>query len=819
VRRFAWISLVALVCTARGAHADFDFARVRGALQRETSERPVPPVLANSPGQRVGLLLERRQASASAPPGAVPAGNGFFSLTLSLEQARSFEPAPGFVSHWAPARHLLLDRALSWARVPEFRSAFENPSDASGRGVIVGLVDTGIDLEHPDFRAKDGASRVLWLIDFTRPPAQLPGGASLEDELDCAGERACAVYSASDLASVRSNTIAGDEPRDTIGHGTHVASLAASSGLSQASRTYAGVAPEADLVIARVTDGQAGISDPVIIDAVRFVFDRARALGKPAVVNLSLGSDLGAHDGSSALERALAGFVGPSEPGRAIVVAAGNSAGLYRSPNTEYPGPFGVHTEVHVPRESPTRVAVLTPERSETTTRGRISVWIALRDGDDLAIGLERHGRAVGSLVAAGSVDQFKDGDVRMLVLNGAGAAGTEALADNAAILIIDGEWTSGETFGLRFEGHGTASMWVEGAGDVDPAVSVGPLFPLAQKEGTINIPASASELIAVGATLNRTDWVDSAGIAISQPENGGVANSPADTVAYFSSAGPNAPGGMKPDIVASGTNVVGAMASLADPRSHPQSMFSGVGLCEGTEQCLVVDDLHAIASGTSMASPLVAGVVALLFQQNPALTQPEVRTLLQAGARRLEGGESFEPQVGPGALDARGSLDALLGTSAGARLPGAASWLSLGASFARPDPSWPLFAYAELRDDASRPADGFAAHRLSLELDNAQVLEPLQRLAPGLYRFALAAPSASGGKTLSVRLLFDGVPISERTLPIAVDRGALVGLAMPRGGCGFARRPPSGSAAVLALGAFGAFWLHRRRSAFRRAS
>jgi subtilisin family serine protease len=265
--------------------------------------------------------------------------------------------------------------------------------------------------------------------------------------------------------------------------------------------------------------------------------------------------------------------------------------------------------------------------------------------------------------------------------------------------------------------------------------------------------------------------------------------------------------------------NVVGAMASLADPRVHPHSMFSGAGLCEPDQACLVIGDFHAVASGTSMASPLVSGVVALLLQQEPALTQPRIRSLLQAGARRLEGATPFEPQVGPGALDARGSLDALLESAASARLPGRASWIAFAASYARPDPSSPLVGYAELRDDSARVADGFAPGRLSLEVDRAQVLEPLQRSAAGLYRFVLAAPSASGGESLAVRLLFDGVPISERTLPIAVDHGALVGLAMPRGGCGFARRTGTlGELAFAALSLLLALGVQRQRAAFRRA-
>ncbi|HET9929796.1 MAG TPA: S8 family serine peptidase, partial [Polyangiaceae bacterium] len=652
---------------------------------------------------------------------------------------------------------------------------------------------------------ENGATRVRWLIDFTRPPAGLPGGAALETALDCDGARQCAVYSKSDLSALLSDDVEGNEPRDEVGHGTHVASIATSNGRSSSTRQYAGVAPEADLVIARVTTGESGITDPIILDATRFVFERAKELGEPAVVNLSLGSDLGAHDGSSALERALGSLVGPSEPGRAIVVAAGNSGGLYRSVRKGFPDPFGIHTEVHVPRESTTRVSVITPVGSGISTLGRVSVWIMSQPDDELSIGVARRGKLVGGMVPRGEAAQMTRGDLNFVIFNT-----NSATNPNTAIVMIDGEWTSGEVFDLVFEGHGTASLWMEGAGDVDPAISIGPLFPLAQKEGTINVPAASPELIAVGATFNRADWIDIAGVAISRPSNGALQVSPPDTIAYFSAAGPNALGVIKPDIVAPGSNVIAAMAAAADPRVNSHSSFAGTVTCGSAPLCLVVDDFHAVASGTSMAAPMVSGVVALLLQQNPTLTQPELRALLQAGARRLEGAESFEPQVGPGAVDAHGALDALTVSAAQTRLPGSASWISLATSYAHPDPTWPVRGYAELRDDDGHVADGFDPGRLLLVVRGGVVSSPLQRILPGLYEFAFAAPNESGGTSLELSVRFDENTVAHRTVPIAVDRGALNGLAVPRGGCGFAttNRGFDGAHWLLALVAL----LRRRR-------
>lgn len=809
MRRLACLTASALASLPALARADFDFSRMRAALKGNAGSFSLPRQVANASGDRVGLVLEQALPSALPPPGALPLAKGFFSLVMSRARASALDDVPGFVMHWAPERRLLLDRALAHSRVPQFRAAFVEPSGGTGRGVVVGLVDTGLDLRHPDFLDANGVTRVRWLIDFTRPPAGLPGGAALEVTLGCGGERQCAVFSQSDLSALLSDGIEGNEPRDDLGHGTHVASIAASNGRSSPARTYEGAAPEADLIIARVTSGQSGITDAVILDAVGFVFDRARELGEPAVVNLSLGSDLGAHDGSSALERALGSFVGREEPGRAIVVAAGNSAALYGSLRVGYPEPFGIHTEVHVPRYSTTRVPVVTPLRGAATTRGRVTVWITCALDDDLALGVERHGTLVGELVARGDVAQMTRGDLDFLILNRASASGRGELGEASAAVIIDGQWTSGEAFDLVLRGRGTASLWVEGSGEADPGSGIGPLFPLAQKEGTINVPATSPELIAVGATFNRGDWLDASGVAVSRPSNGALQVSPADTIAYFSSAGPNAVGLIKPDIVAPGANVIGAMASTADPRVNPRSSFAGAGVCGSESACLVVDDFHAVASGTSMAAPLVSGVVALLLQQNPALTQPDLRSLLQAGARRLEGAESFEPQVGPGALDARGALDALRVTPTQQRRPGSASWLTLAASYAHPDASSALRGYAELRDESGLVADGFEPERLRLVVEGGRIREPLQRISPGLWQFAIAAPNGSGGTHLELSLQFDERVLAHRSVPIAVDRGALNGLAFVRGGCSF---QPRGSRWACACVLFAALTLRRRR-------
>jgi subtilase family protein len=304
------------------------------------------------------------------------------------------------------------------------------------------------------------------------------------------------------------------------------------------------------------------------------------------------------------------------------------------------------------------------------------------------------------------------------------------------------------------------------------------------------------------------------AGTTIDMPDLGSIQDAPLDSIAYFSSGGPNALGALKPDIVAPGVSVAGAMAPSADPRRNDgNGLFASEGRCPGMEECFVVDETHAITSGTSMSAPIVSGAIALLFERDPTLTQDSVRALLQAGARPLQGLVLDERQIGPGALDLQGALSvATAGDSPALRVPGAQSWLALSESYAHPDPAWPFVGYVELRDNDGNIADGFAETRLSLVADPATVSEGLTRVAPGFYRFTLSAPAGSGGKTLQLKVSFDDQPLIVRDVPIAVDHWVADDGVSARGGCALSHGRDTGAASWATTCVLGLLVVCRRR-------
>src|SRR5262249_28086419 len=144
--------------------------------------------------------------------------------------------------------------------IPSFRTA----SSVSGAGVIVGIVDSGIDPNHPSF-----TGRILRIWDQTMTgPGVAEGGFGLE------------LTGPSITAS-----------RDTNGHGTHVSGIAAGNDLPSG-----GVGAAADIVFVK-TD----FNDSHIGTGIRYILRVAREMNRPAVVNLSLGGHFDAHDGTDEL--------------------------------------------------------------------------------------------------------------------------------------------------------------------------------------------------------------------------------------------------------------------------------------------------------------------------------------------------------------------------------------------------------------------------------------------------------------------------------------------------------------------------------------
>lgn len=170
-----------------------------------------------------------------------------------------------------------------------------------GQGVLVAVIDSGIDYENADFRNEDGTTRIRALWDQSL--------ASGEGRVPPDGYAIGAEYTSKQINEALKEPILTDRRRivpseDTSGHGTAVAGIAAGNGRNSAGR-YAGVAPRSDLLVVKLgnprKEGFPRTTE--LMQGIDYVVRKALELRMPVAVNISFGNTYGSHDGTSLLER------------------------------------------------------------------------------------------------------------------------------------------------------------------------------------------------------------------------------------------------------------------------------------------------------------------------------------------------------------------------------------------------------------------------------------------------------------------------------------------------------------------------------------
>lgn len=208
------------------------------------------------------------------------------------------------------------------------------PPTSNGAGTVVGVIDTTLDIYHPDFRnAGDESTRVRFLWDQSLTPqgAESAPAGSAPSLPDYGVEYTKVLIDAQLDAFTGTNAYAlvrHNAQGETNSHGTHVAGIAAGGGRAASAHPYVGAAPGANIIFVGTrnlyTSGELA-NLPEVADAFAYVFTRAADLNQSCVVNMSHGDNLGPHDGTSAGEEFLDAIL--EMPGRAITLSAGNSTG------------------------------------------------------------------------------------------------------------------------------------------------------------------------------------------------------------------------------------------------------------------------------------------------------------------------------------------------------------------------------------------------------------------------------------------------------------------------------------------------------------
>ncbi|HET6371514.1 MAG TPA: S8 family serine peptidase, partial [Nitrospiria bacterium] len=483
-----------------------------------------------------------------------------------------------------------LDVSVSQTGASKMRSGLSPVwAGYTGRGVIIGIVDTGIDLKHPDFKDPDEKSRVLYLWDQSAASGSHPSGFGYGNE--CTG----AIIDAGRCPE-----------KDPEGHGTHVAGIAAGNGSAtgngQPAYRYIGMAPDADLIVVNALSS--GIaSGGTILDGISYIQAKAALLGRPSVINLSLGSDLGPHDGTSNYERALDNASGT---GRVIVGSVGNEYGA------------GIHASGTVPQNESVTVGFTLPagdpgDGLDIWYDGADQMEISIRNVSNAACNtgpvlpgavLPSDGPCgyIGIASSPNGTDPNNgDNEIAVLLLNGAHS-------------LSQGAWTM--TLSRTSGGSGRFDAWFDF--NQDPSNSVR-FTDHVDDTITLNDSGTATKPIAVGAYVTKRGWNSLTGIRQVSRNLGDIAS--------FSSRGPrrpctisvNCPFVQKPEIAAPGSVIMSSLSSDYTSANRNQ---------------IDPDGVHIVEEGTSMAAPHVTGAVALLLQAVPTFTSDQIKSLLVSSAQ-----------------------------------------------------------------------------------------------------------------------------------------------------------------------------------------
>ena len=462
---------------------------------------------------------------------------------------------------------------------------------ATGEGVIVGVVDDGLDFRHQDFRKADGTTRLLSLWDM-RAAAQgtPPTGFDYGNE--------CTPAKLNQAITEGPSSTACAQP-STGNHGTHVGGIAAGNGQatgnSQAAFRHIGMAPMADIISANGIGGGVTTSNGVI-DGINYIKAKAQAAGKPAVINLSLGSYYGSRDGTSNYETAISAATGP---GLIITAAAGNE------------GDAPIRAEAPITQGGSAAISYSIPKGEQ-----KVEIWypgthqwsVQVSKGDCTTTVVPADTPSYTVDTACGKVDVSNNAvnplndDRQILITIGANAAGT----DPAGVWQVRVD---------AIKGSGTVSM-------IGGEVSTGGTFTSFTTPVTTQIltdACTATAAICVGAYVTRQEWTTTGGAPSSNTGHG-----PIGSVATFSSRGPRrdcsntakCPATAKPEILAPGAMIMAALG-----QDHK--------VADNSKTDVDTDGVHIALNGTSMATPHVSGAVALLLQKKPTLTPAEVRKLL----------------------------------------------------------------------------------------------------------------------------------------------------------------------------------------------
>lgn len=507
--------------------------------------------------------------------------------------------------------HMLMDSARRTTRVDSIHAGY-GPTPltwGNGKGVVVGIIDAGFDYRHPAFFDTTGTRyRVRRVWEQKNNQGTPPPGFTYGNEM---------------TDSIVMWTKGYDM---TISHGTHVAGIAAGSGFGgdSTNRQMRGMAYDADLVFVGITPSSqnwlsTGMTD--VIDGMGYIYNYAGSVGKPAVANLSWGCSMGPHDGTSLFAQACDALTGT---GKLFTVSAGNN------------GDEDIHVSKKFTATDTLLNTFISFDGSLPEKRAWLDVW-----GDSAKTFCISMSLYSSSTLTANSIKICLDDSLHDLMLIGNdgdtlfATVVTEASSFNGKPrVLIQLYCKTNNAINLTVYGSdGTVHGWngyVSGTvGYYGSFSSAG--FPWAQNGNstyTLGDMATTRSAISVAAYASKNRFKNLAGNQVSYTNY--VTRG---AIAPFSSKGPVVGNAfLKPDIAGPGLTLASAVNSY-DPSVIPGGSSANLLVAQYQDPGNNRNYYYGQFMGTSMSSPAVAGIVALMMQWHPLMLPNEAQDYLHQSA------------------------------------------------------------------------------------------------------------------------------------------------------------------------------------------
>lgn len=485
----------------------------------------------------------------------------------------------------------------------------------TGKNVLIGIVDDGIDFKHPDFMDASGKTRVLKFWDHKLDSSS---NTNIPQPYDYGLE-----YDSSHINQHIQTYLSGNQMYPTLGaesyHGTNVTGIAVGNGL--ANGTNRGMAPDCKIVIVR-TDFTLNNWTLSISDACDYIFKIADSLGLPCVINLSLGDYFGSHDGNDAATIEMEAML-DQKPGRIIVCAAGNSGGIGK-----------YHVQGLVDSDTSFIWIKNNPSCAYGANAAFFDLWTNITDIQNVRYSFGVNLPSGSYASRASTIFRAYNASLNGVIYDTLRNSNGDRLATleiypgiENGVYHFQGFFShiDSTTYNYRFSTTSTSSgkydLWSGLAFGLNSFVETLPTaiefppivnyHPVDSLQSIVSAWACSEKVITVANVVNRQSMINKNGDEV-------ITNVPSGSLSINSSKGPSRLNVTKPDVCAPGDVSISTspLWFLNNPANNIKIDIGG---------------WHNGNGGTSMASPCISGIAALYLEKCNKATYADFKTDLLA--------------------------------------------------------------------------------------------------------------------------------------------------------------------------------------------